>query len=220
MQSQTSTLEEKIEDLFDFIGACKSQRMSSTKIVVSKNDLYDILDDLRDSVPAEIRRCQKMLNQKDDIIAKAKAQAQILIKDGKAQQVALIQENAIVQDARIQADEIIRQAQQQADEILQNAKMQSEEIGNGAIFYTKGLLEMAEKTLSEAYEDTMQRTNSMAEIFQNHLDIIHDNMSELDADANQTETQEEYDVDEAYHDTEEELAYEEEELSEDSSQSN
>ena len=65
-----SKIEQGIEDIYAFIESCKMQSFSTTKVVVPKNDLYDLLDDLRREVPAELQRYRKMLNQKNAILEK------------------------------------------------------------------------------------------------------------------------------------------------------
>ena len=48
---QESRIEQKIEDIYGFVESCKMQSFSSTKVIVPKNDLYDLLDDLRRDAP-------------------------------------------------------------------------------------------------------------------------------------------------------------------------
>lgn len=47
----SSRIEQKIEDIYAFVESCKPQALSQSKVVVPKNDLYDLLDDLRRDVP-------------------------------------------------------------------------------------------------------------------------------------------------------------------------
>ena len=42
----SSRIEQKIEDIYAFVESCKPQALSQSKVVVPKNDLYDLLDDL------------------------------------------------------------------------------------------------------------------------------------------------------------------------------
>ena len=48
---QSSRIEQEIDDIFEFVESCRMQRLSSTKVVVPKDELYDLLDDLRRDVP-------------------------------------------------------------------------------------------------------------------------------------------------------------------------
>ncbi len=182
---QSSRIETKIDDIYGFIESCKMQHFSTTKVVVPKNELYDLLDDLRRDVPDEIKRYQKMLRQRDDILEDAQRKADAILSDAQEQYKALIEEHAITQDAYFQADATLQQANADADDIVAGAKSQAEEIGNGAILYTNELLEMAEKSLSDAYAHIAQQSQALEAALQEHLDVIAQNKAELAMDAQQ-----------------------------------
>lgn len=189
MQSSSNRIEEKIDAIYEFVESCKMQRMSTTKVIMPKDELYDLLDDLRRDVPEEIKRYQKILRQRDAILEDAESKAAAILSDAQEQYKALVEEHAIMQQAYQQADITVQEANAQAEQIIANARAQAEEIGNGAIFYTKDLLEMAEKSIARAYESTANNARALETALQGHLDIIRQNMAEL----NQEETsQEEY----------------------------
>lgn len=85
----SSRIEQKIEDIYAFVESCKPQALSQSKVVVPKNDLYDLLDDLRRDVPEEITRYQKMLSQRDAILEDAEAKADAIKLDAQEQYKAM-----------------------------------------------------------------------------------------------------------------------------------
>lgn len=177
---QTSNrIEQKIGDIYEFIESCKPQVLSSTNVVVSKNDLYDLLDDLRRDVPDEIKRYQKILNQRDEILANAESKASALLVEAQEQYKAMVEEHSIMQQAYQQAEDTIAQANAEADRIVEAARRQADEILNGAIYYTTDMLEMAEKTIARAYESTMNNSRALETALSGHLDIIRRNKAEL-----------------------------------------
>ena len=180
---QDSRIEQKIEDIYGFVESCKMQSFSTTKVIVPKNDLYDLLDDLRRDVPEEIKRYRKMLNQRDAILEDAEKKASAILADAKEQYNALVEEHSIMQQAYQQAEEMVRQANEQAEAIVANAKKQAEEIGNGAIYYTTDLLNMAEKVIARAYESTVNNSKALETALSGHLEIIRQNRAELMAPA-------------------------------------
>ena len=93
---QDSRIEQKIEDIYGFVESCKMQSFSTTKVIVPKNDLYDLLDDLRRDVPEEIKRYRKMLNQRDAILEDAEKKASAILADAKEQYNALVEEHSII----------------------------------------------------------------------------------------------------------------------------
>ena len=146
----SSRIEQKIEDIYAFVESCKPQALSQSKVVVPKNDLYDLLDDLRRDVPEEITRYQKMLSQRDAILEDAEAKADAIKLDAQEQYKAMVEEHAIMQEAYQQAEETVARANAEAQAIIDTARRQAEEIGNGAIYYTTDMLEMAEKAIARA----------------------------------------------------------------------
>ena len=176
---QDSRIEQKIEDIYGFVESCKMQSFSTTKVVVPKNDLYDLLDDLRRDVPEEIKRYRKMLNQRDAILEDAEKKASAILADAKEQYNALVEEHSIMQQAYQQAEETVRQANEEAEAIIANARRQADEIGNGAIYYTTDLLNMAEKVIAGAYESTVNNSKALETALRGHLEIIRQNRAEL-----------------------------------------
>lgn len=178
-ENRNSRILDKIEDIYAFIESCKMQALSNTKVVVPKDELYDLLDDLRRDVPAEIKRYQKILNQRDAILEDAQSKATTILLDAKEQYKAMIEEHNIMQQAYQQAEETIEQASAEADRIVEAARRQKAEIENGAIYYTTDMLEMAEKVIARAYESTMNNSRALETALRGHLDIIRQNKAEL-----------------------------------------
>ena len=171
----SSRIEQKIEDIYAFVESCKPQALSQSKVVVPKNDLYDLLDD----VPEEITRYQKMLSQRDAILEDAEAKADAIKLDAQEQYKAMVEEHAIMQEAYQQAEETVARANAEAQAIIDTARRQAEEIGNGAIYYTTDMLEMAEKAIARACESAVSNSRALETALRGHLDIIRHNKAEL-----------------------------------------
>ena len=171
----SSRIEQKIEDIYAFVESCKPQALSQSKVVVPKNDLYDLLDDLRRDVPEEITRYQKMLSQRDAILEEAEA----IKLDAQEQYKAMVEEHAIMQEAYQQAEETVARANAEAQAIIDTARRQAEEIGYGAIYYTTDMLEMAEKAIARACESAVSNSRALETALRGHLDIIRHNKAEL-----------------------------------------
>ena len=176
---QDSKIEQRIEDIYGFVESCKMQSFSTTKVVVPKNDLYDLLDDLRRDLPQEIKRYHKMLNQRDAILEDAERKRADILADAKAQYSALVEEHSIMKEAYQQAEATVQQANAEAEAIIAEARRQADEIGAGAIYYTNDMLDMAEKVIARAYESTVNNSKALETALGGHLDIIRRNKAEL-----------------------------------------
>lgn len=190
---QDSRLEQKIEDIYAFVESCKMQMFSDTNVVVPKNDLYDLLDDLRRDVPEEIKRYRKILNQRDAILEDAETKAAAILADAQAQYSALIEEHSIMQEAYQQAQETVQIANEQAELIISQARQQANQIGDGAMFYASDMLNRAEKVIAQAYESTMNNARALEASLRDNLETIRRNKAEL-VPTQQEETS--YDIEE------------------------
>ena len=64
----SSRIEQIIEEIEEYVDSCKFQPLSSTKIVVNKEELEELLRELRMKTPDEIKRYQKIISNKDAIL--------------------------------------------------------------------------------------------------------------------------------------------------------
>lgn len=174
-----SKIEQGIEDIYAFIESCKMQSFSTTKVVVPKNDLYDLLDDLRREVPAELQRYRKMLNQKNAILEDAHKKAGDIMRAAQEQYGAMLEEHELVKAAQEQAALMVQQAQEQAAAILADANAQANEIANGAIYYTADMLDATEKILAGAYDSVINNAKALEVALGGHLNIVRKNRAEL-----------------------------------------
>ena len=196
---QESRIEQKIEDIYGFVESCKMQSFSSTKVIVPKNDLYDLLDDLRRDAPEEIKRYRKMLSQRDAILEDAEKKAADILADAQEQYSALVEEHNIMQEAYQQAEITVANANEEAERIIANARKQADEMGSGAIHYTTDMMDMAEKVIAKAYESTLNNSKALETALSGYLEIIRKNKAELlQANEPQPETESQQPQEEPY----------------------
>ena len=94
-----SRIEQLISDIEAYIDNCKFQTFSSTKIIVDKDQIEDMLSELRLKTPDEIKKYQKILSNKEAIISDAKEQADAILNQAQIQTEELINEHEIMQQA-------------------------------------------------------------------------------------------------------------------------
>ena len=98
-----SRIEQLISDIEAYIDNCKYQPFSNNKIIVDKDQLEDMLSELRLKTPDEIKKYQKILNNKDAIISDAKEQAEILFRQSAV--LCLVCHSATIHDCKGKAGE-------------------------------------------------------------------------------------------------------------------
>ena len=88
-----SRIEQIIEEIEEYVDSCRFQPLSTTKIVVNKEELEELLRELRLKTPDEIKRYQKIISNKDAILADAQAKADGIIASAETRAKELVSQN-------------------------------------------------------------------------------------------------------------------------------
>ena len=142
-----SRIEQLIGEIEEYIDGCKFQPLSNTKILVNKEELEELLVELRLRIPDEIKQYQKIISNQEAILSDAHTRADALLAEATAQTNELVNEHEIMQKAYAHANEVIEQAQAQAQAIMkvQQAtadalKLLNEAAPNDQVVKLKGVL--------------------------------------------------------------------------------
>lgn len=179
----SSRIEQIIEEIEEYVDSCKFQPLSSTKIVVNKEELEELLRELRMKTPDEIKRYQKIISNKDAILEDAQAKADAIIAEAQAKAERIVSESEVMQRALEQSNELLEQTNAQAQEIIDSATTDSNNIRMSAISYTDEMLENLEKIMSHTIEAAGSKYNNFINSIQSCYDIVSKNRSELSPQA-------------------------------------
>ena len=187
-----SRIEQIIEEIEDYIDTCKGPLLgSSDKIVVNRERMEELLRELRLKTPEEIKRYQKVLANKDAILADAQAKADAIIAQANIQNQELVNEHEIMQQAYEQANQVIEMATNQAQEILDNATRDANEIRLGAIQYTDDMLANLQTMVQNLVDSSNSRYEAMMNNFQDFYNVITSNRAQLAPQTNTDKSEEE-----------------------------
>lgn len=174
-----SGIEEIIEEIEEYVDECKPSAFSPSKIIVNRDELESLLEELRTKTPEEIKRYQKIISNKEAILADAQNKADVIIAQAQIQTNELVSEHQIMQQAYAKANEIIMLATKNAQDMLDKATEDANSIRMGAITYTDDLLNTIESVISNSMETTQARTETFMQTMQGYLDIVVSNRQEL-----------------------------------------
>lgn len=175
----TSRIEQIIEDIYDFVESCKPQAFSSSKVIVPKDELYDLLDELKLRTPDEIKRYQKIISNRDSILADAEKKSQAILEEARLKTDDMINESDIMQQAYERANAIVVQAEEEAGRILQSAGEDANQIRTGALSYAEEMLGEVEKVVSHTYESAKSRCDSLMDTLRGNLEVLTANRNEI-----------------------------------------
>ncbi len=174
-----SKIEQLIDEIEDYIDNCRPQLLSSTKIIVDKEQIDGLLRELRVKTPEEIKHYQKIISQREEILNEAKAKAEALVNEATAQTNELINEHEIMQRAYAQANEVVTMAGEQAQKILDNATTEANNVRVAAMQYMEDMLSHLEEIIAGATQSAVSNYESLVGSLNHYQEIIQANRSEL-----------------------------------------
>ena len=83
----------------------------SASCMVHRDDVLDLIEDARRSLPGQLGDAQKILTQRDSVIAEAREQAKAIIDNAYSEQSRLIAQEEVFIAAQLEADRIVDEAQ-------------------------------------------------------------------------------------------------------------
>lgn len=175
----SSRIEQLIDEIEEYVDSCKYQPLSNSKIIVNKEEIDELLRELRMKTPDEIKRYQKIISNKEAILNDARTKAETLINEATVHTSELINEHEIMQQAYAQANEVVTLATQQAQEILDKATIEANSVRAAAMQYTDEILANLENFLMQTMNTTTAHYESFANSLNSYAEIVRTNRAEL-----------------------------------------
>lgn len=174
-----SRIEKIIDELEDYVETCKYQTFSTSNIVVNKEEILELLSELRENVPDEIRQYQKIISNQEAILSEAKTQANSIVKEANKMTEQLVDEHEIMQKAYATANKLVDDANTQANSILDQAHNEANHIRSSAIQYTDDMLKSIQTIMSHSMDGAKSRFDQFMSSMQSNFDTITQNRNEL-----------------------------------------
>ena len=172
-------IEQVIGDIEEYIDGCKMAAFSNTKIIVDRPQIEEYLDELRQYTPEEVKKYQRMLNNRDKIISDAKQKAQDIEERAQTYADKLVSENNITKMAYDKATEILNDANAQAKAIIEQANNDATTIRTGAFSYTNEMLRNVLSIISGSVDDAQEKYRALISSLSQHQAIVSNNLREL-----------------------------------------
>ena len=175
----SSRIEQIIEEIEEYVESCKYQPLSTTKIIVNKEEIEELLRELRLKTPDEIKRYQKIISNKDAILQDAQAKADKIIEDTKVQVQEMVKESEVMQQAYAQANETINAVNQQAQEIIDAAANEANALRYSAVSYTDEMMANMGQIANSMLEDAAGKYQEFLQALQASVEVINQNRAQL-----------------------------------------
>lgn len=128
----------------------------SRKVSVDPDEIYELLNEMKDALPEEIKQAQWVTDEKDRIIGEARSEADSRLNEAEneinniKEQARnkfrqLVSENEITREARNEAERIIEEANIEADKIRQQSYAYVDRLFQGSVENFSQLANQLEK---------------------------------------------------------------------------
>ncbi|MBQ0098016.1 MAG: ATPase [Oscillospiraceae bacterium] len=114
-------VDELINDLQDMIAEAKSVPLTGGKVLVESEKIYDILDEIQETLPAEVRQAKNIVADRSQIISEAKKEAEDIIRAAEERKKAMIDQSEVMRAAKAEAAELMNDVKAKAAEMRKAA---------------------------------------------------------------------------------------------------
>ena len=135
-------VEELLELMEETLEAGTAVPFSPSKRMVDVDRMRDIIDEVRNNLPDEIRESKKIVNDREQIMQNARIESESIIQQAEERAHVLTSEQ-----------EIVKRSQQRAVEILSAAQTQAKELSRNATVYCESILKNSEEVLARSVSD-------------------------------------------------------------------
>lgn len=125
----------------------------SKKRAIDENEILDIIDEIREKLPDEIKQAKWISEERARILQDAQKEREEVLREAEKRIIEMIDEH-----------EITRQAEEKSLKIIEKAKLQSREISDGTREYADSVLAKAEEAVNMIDEGLEEQKNNIKSI--------------------------------------------------------
>jgi cell division septum initiation protein DivIVA len=131
---------ELIDKLDDLIHNARAVPLTD-QVRIDREAIYDLLDQMRATIPEEVKQARWIVKERQEMLAEAKREAERLVADAR---------DKAAQEASEQ--EVVKRAEREAADILEEARQREREVRLGAEDYADEVLGTLEVNLGKVLQ--------------------------------------------------------------------
>jgi len=105
------------------------------QILIKEGDILNIVDQMRTSIPDEIKQARRIIQEKERILAQAQADATTLLARAREETERAMNREGLLRAAEARSQELVRQAEEQVHSVIERAEEHGEQLKNEADNY-------------------------------------------------------------------------------------
>ena len=172
-----------IDDIEELVNSSKAGIIHPELIKVDRDELMDLVQDLRKNTPEEVKGYAEVYAKKDEILSDARDEAAKIRKEALEESQEMREElaqkmnemlseseisqranenaEALINDARVHAERIIADAQKEAEEIYAQAYAYEDQAYSGFQAYLTETLSNLQNIIADCVNETTRNSNHL-----------------------------------------------------------
>ncbi len=90
-------------------------------VIIDEEKMLDLIDQMRVTIPEEVKKAQQLMAQRDRLLAQAQEEANRTLAIAREKSEQIVERDAIVQAAQARADQILSQINNDVEKIRRDA---------------------------------------------------------------------------------------------------
>ena len=135
-----------LDMLYSMVDEAKNAPFSSDKFVLGRDEVLDLLDEIRGKLPLELQKAQELIRAREEYVAAAKKEVEKMLRQAETDAKNIVSDSETLQQARLKSAEIIRRAEERSKELYNAANAYTED----ALRRTEEAIQMALKEVQES----------------------------------------------------------------------
>lgn len=130
-------VEELLREIQGIMEDAKAVPLTGGKSLVDTEQIIDIIEEIQDSMPSEVRQAKNIVADRGQIIAEAKKEAEDIIRAAEERKNKMVEQN-----------EIVREAHERATELINTAKAQTAQMRKSAADFVEDIMKQTDEAIT------------------------------------------------------------------------
>jgi vacuolar-type H+-ATPase subunit H len=147
-------------------------------VVIDRRRILELVDQMRSSVPWEVRDARDIVNEKEAILEEARREADGIVGKAELEVRDMLEENSLSREAERQAQQVVDRAEQRAQQVLDQAHEQVQARLRQAEFAATNQMDEADRYALEMLRRLDQQLAAFTATIRGGIDALEERTGE------------------------------------------
>jgi F0F1-type ATP synthase membrane subunit b/b' len=111
----------RLSQLDEMVREAKAMPLSSS-VLVNRDEVLDLITSMQEALPDEIKQARWIVKDREDLLAKARVEAEGIVEDARGEQLRMARQEAVLARAGEEAERVLAEADEQARAMRREAE--------------------------------------------------------------------------------------------------